>query len=37
MELWEAMDKSEWMNVWDTLDAERHEQTRLDAIWHGRK
>ena len=28
MQLWEAMDKEEWMGLWDGLEAERHERAR---------
>jgi hypothetical protein len=30
-ELWEAVDKPEWMAFWDGLEAERRAQARADA------
>jgi hypothetical protein len=36
MELWECMDKDEWMNLWDTLEAERREQARLTEKYQHR-
>lgn len=37
MYLYEAMDKQNWMEVWDTLDAERRQSEYLTAIYQKKR